>query len=270
MSAEIYNKIRRILFSTANNPEKGFSVAYDWLEQTYRKKLDVPSYHGILAELKFYERHGRDFYLTVAGDMGEHADFAGMFGSRPARFDVTTNIGFKNFRDYEPYMGDGPIYKIALLDKGNFEVIDVFDLAFPKCYDCGGYLIPAVVMLDQNYNRNGESSWTNDQLLIDVCTGCEEYTEKQRFTHSGLLSPSEHYDSFGADDDFAVGATENHVISAYKYFRRQFADNLMAVASHNYVITEPDGGGHWAVNFNFVNSAVAQAMPFEIECSHEI
>mgnify|MGYP007082236419 CR=1 FL=1 len=270
MSAEEYNKIRRILFSAANSPSKGFSVAYEWLEQTYRKQLDIPSYHGILAELKFYEQYAKDFYLTVAGDMGEHADFAGMYGSKPARFDVTTNLHFKSFRDYEPYMGTGPTYKIALLDKGNFEVIDVFDLAFPRCRACGGHLIPAIVLLGQNYNSRGESNWTNDQILIDVCTDCEEYTEKQRFTHSGLFSPSEYYDSFGEDDDLAVGATEDHVVSAYKYFRRQSSDYLMAVGSHNYAITDPDGGGYWAINFNFINSAVAQAMPFEIECSHEL
>jgi hypothetical protein len=270
VSAENYNKIRRILFSTANNPSKGFSVAYEWLEKTYRQQLDIPSYHGLSAELKFYERHGKEFFLTVAGDMGEHADFAGMFGSRPARFDVTTNINFKSFYDYEPFMGTGPTYKIALLDKDNFEVIDVFDLAFPKCDECGGHLIPAIVLLGQNYNRHGESSWTNDQILIDVCTGCVDYIEKQRFSHSGLLSPGEYYDSFDKDDDSAASATQDHVISTYKYFRRQSGDNLMAIGSHNYVITEPDGGGYWALNFNFINSAVAQAMPIEIECSHDL
>lgn len=270
MSAENYNRIRRILFSTANDRTKGFSLAYEWLEKTYRKQLDMRSYHGILAELKFYERHGEDFYLTVAGDMGEHADFAGMFGSRPARFDVTTNIDFKSFLDYEPYMGAGPIYKIALLDKGNFEVIDVFDLAFPKCNECGGHLIPAIVLLGQNYNRRGESSWTNDQLLIDVCAGCEEYTEKDRLTNSFLLSPGEYFDSLGTDDDHAALATEEHVVSSYKQFRRQCSDYLMAVGSHNYTTTDHDGGGHWAIKLNFVNSAVAQAMPFEIERTHEL
>lgn len=270
MSAEIYNRIRRILFCTANNPVKGFSVAYEWLEKTYRKQLDTKSYCGLMAELRFYERYGREFYLTVAGDMGEHADFAGMFSSQPARFDVTTNINFKSFCDYEPYMGAGPRYKIALLDQGNFEVIDVFDLAFPRCNCCGGHLIPAIVLLNQNYNRHGESQWNNDQLLIDVCTGCEEYIERQRYTHYGLFSPQEHYDAFDGDEDVAAESTQQHAVSAYKYFRRQHSDFLMAVASHNYIITEPKGGGHWAINFNFVNAAVSSDMPNEIECAHEI
>ena len=240
------------------------------MAETYRQELATSSYHGLMAELKFYERYGRDFHLTVAGDMGEHADFAGMFEATPARFDVTTNITFKKFLDYEPYMGTGLIYKIALLDKENFEIIDVLDLAFPKCDLCGGYLFPAIVLLDQNYNRHGESSGTNDQLLIDVCSGCVKYTEKQRFTHSGLSSPNEYYDSFEADDELAARATKEHVISAYKHFRRQASDYLMAVGSHNYATTDPDGGGHWAINFNFVNSAVARDMPHEIECPLEI
>ena len=182
MSAENYNRIRRILFSAANDPRKGFEVAYEWMENTYRKQLDAKNYRGLMAELNFYQRYGREFFLTVAGDMGEHADFAGAFGSQPARFDVTTNINFKRFETYEPFMGVGPAYKIASMDKDNFEVIDVLDLAFPRCDQCGGHLMPAIVLLNQNYNRHGESQWTNDQLLIDVCTGCEVYTDKQRFT----------------------------------------------------------------------------------------
>lgn len=272
MSAENYNKIRRILFCTANDPTKGFSVAYEWMEGTYRKQLDLLSYTGLMAELRFYERHGKEYSLTVAGDMGEHADFAGVFGSQPARFDVTTNIDFKSFRDYEPFMGTGPIYKIALLDQGSFEVIDVLDLAFPRCEFCGGHLLPAIVLLDQNFNSQGESQWTNDQLLIEVCAGCEEYIEKQRYTHFGLFSPREHSDAIvGYDDnDFLEESTKQHVFSAYKYFRRQHSDSLMAVGSHNYKITDAKGGGYWAISFNFVNAAVSSEMPTQINCSHKI
>jgi len=268
MSAKTYNDIRRILFCTANDPMKGFPCAYEYLERTYKKKLDNKGYVGILAELKFYEKYRREFNLTVAGDMGEHADFAGTLGREATRFDVTTNINFKKFHDYEPYMGHGPSYKIALLDQGNFEVIDVLNLAFPKCECCGGYLIPTVILLDQNYNRHGDSLWNNDQLLIDICENCEEYFERERYTHSGLLSVGEYHDY--NDDDMSLDLTESYITSIYKYFRRQHSDYLMAVGSHGYRITKPDGGGYWALNLNFINSAVSNRMPKEIECSHEI
>jgi hypothetical protein len=209
VSASEYNKIRRILFCTVHDKSKGFSYAYEYLE-TYRKHLGTAGYCGLKAELNFYEKHKREFSLTVAGDMGEHADFGGCYDSHQTRFDVTTNLSYKNFKDYEPYMGQGHRYKIALLDKNNFEVIDVFDLAFPKCESCGGHLIPCVVLLEQNYNHHGESRGTNDQLLIDVCTGCSEYSEKNRYTHGGLLSPQEFSDGIDVDDDYAVKSIEQH------------------------------------------------------------
>jgi hypothetical protein len=44
----------------------------------------------------------------------------------------------------------------------------------------------------------------------------------------------------------------------------------MAVGKHDYRITEPKGGGYWAINFTFVNQAVSDDLPNEIECSCEI
>lgn len=264
MSAKQYNEVRRIVFSTANNPNKGFSVARSYMEETYSKKLDTRSYKGLMAELNFYEKYRKEFGLTVAGDMGEHADFAGTFGSQTTRFDVTTNINYKNFRDYEPYLGEGIAYKIALMDHKNFEIIDVFDLAFKRCDCCGGYLIPSIILLNQNYNDNGYSKWDNDQLLIETCTDCEEIIEKERYTHNFLLSAQEYYSSFD-DNDLADESTEKYLVSTYKYFRRSFDDSLMAVGSKNYVVTEQDGGGEWQINFNFINSAVSESLPRSIE-----
>ena len=96
MSAEEFNRIRRILFSTIHDQRRGFTAAYDYLEG-YRNKLGPASYAGLKAEIAFYQQYGQEFNLTVAGDMGEHADFAGKYGSEVSRFDVTTNINFKNF-----------------------------------------------------------------------------------------------------------------------------------------------------------------------------
>lgn len=266
MSAEEFNRIRRILFSTVHDQRRGFTAAYDYLEG-YRNKLGPASYAGLKAEIAFYQQYGQEFSLTVAGDMGEHADFAGKYGSEVSRFDVTTNISFKNFSDYEPYMGRGPRYKIALLDQGNFDVIDVYDLAFRRCESCGGYRIPSVALLDQNYNRHGESTWTNDQLLFDICSGCHEWTEKERLTHSGLFSPQEYFDNID-EPELGAAAAERHTIESYKYLRREFDDHLMSVAQHRYMVTEPKGGGYWALHLAFKNEAVAIDLPEEIECGH--
>lgn len=119
MSAEVYNRIRRIVFSTANNPKKGFGLAREYLEG-YQDDLGPRGYIGLMAELNFYQQYGKEFNLTVAGDMGEHADFAGIYGGCATRFDVTTNPDFKQLSNYEPFITDGIRYQIAILDKPIF------------------------------------------------------------------------------------------------------------------------------------------------------
>jgi len=274
MSASTYNEIRRIIFSTANNPKRGFALANEWLEKTYKNKLGSRGYAGLKAELYFYEKHRHEFKLTVAGDMGEHADFSGMYGTDATRFDVTTNLDFKKFHNYEPHMGDGLYYKIALLDKNNFEIIDILNLAFPRCQWCEGYLIPCITLLDQNYNRHGESQGTNDQLLMNICSECNEIYEENRYTHGGLSSPQEYFDNFDVDFesevDYRAKSTEEYCIDNYKYFRREFNDNLMAIAQHNYITTGRKGEGYWAIDFMFKNKAISNYLPEDIECSHEI
>ena len=44
----------------------------------------------------------------------------------------------------------------------------------------------------------------------------------------------------------------------------------MAIGSHNYIMTAPDGEGHWAIKLNFRNSVIANRMPEQIVCSHDL
>lgn len=267
MNAETYNRTRRILFSTANDRSKGFSVAYEWMEQTYRKQLGPKCYVGLMAELKFYERFKSEYKLTVAGDMGEHADFSGLFESEVTRFDVTTSLAYKNFKDYEAYLIDGPKYSIVLIDPNNFEVFDVVSLAFERC-DCGGYMVPFVLLMDQNYNDKGESQWSNDQIHMKICNNCSEFKEIDRYTHHFLFSPSEY--SAELPDEMPTNEVQNvleqYSLDAYKFFRREFCDELMGVAEHSYRITGRKGEGFWTFNFNFKNQVMTNELPDDIEC----
>ena len=169
-------------------------------------------------------------------------------------------------------MGNGPTYKIALLDQNNFEIIDVFDLAFQRCPSCGGHLIPCITLLGENYNHHGESQWSNDQALINVCTSCHEISEKRRFTHSGLFGISDYFNDMDQlfDQKQALQATQKYTVDTYKYFRREFDEHLMAVAEHIYKVTGRKGDGHWAINFAFKNNAIAESLPTDITCSYDL
>lgn len=267
MNAETYNKIRRILFSTTNNPSRGFGVAYEWMEETYRKQLGARGYVGLMAELKFYERYRKEYKLTVAGDMGEHADFSGLYGSAATRFDITTNLSYKNFEDYEPFLCDGPIYRIALVDPLNFEVIDIVSLAFERC-KCGGYMIPFILLMGQNYNDDGESKWTNDQLQMKICHKCASYKEVERYTHHFLYSPTEFVNNLSDDmlPEQQLRAIDEYSLDAYKYFRREFSDEIMGIAEHSYKTIGRRGEGFWTFNFHFANQVIANAIPEDVDC----
>jgi hypothetical protein len=262
MSAAYYNKVRRILFSTAHDPAKGFNLAYDWLEQTYRKNLGPREHAGLLAELKFYERYRAEFKLTVAGDMGEHADFSGVFHGAASRFDVTTSISWKKFEAYEPFLSHGPDYKIAIVDPTSHELADVVSLAFRRC-SCGGYCLPTFLLLDRETNDDGAFSVANDQLLVEVCTDCEEVNELDRFTHYFMPSLSEHADSHDPDipEDLSNETTEKYGIEVYKWLRREYCEELMAVAGNVYTVTAPSGDGYWSCNCIFKNSVVSNVFP---------
>lgn len=246
MVAEEYNKIRRIIFSTANDPMKGFSLAREWLDNTYRKKLGQQGYCGLLAELNFYERNRNLFKLTVAGDMGEHADFAGVYSGEATRFDVTTNIDFKKFRDYEPFLKDEIRYKIALLDKENFEIIDVFDLAFNRC-NCGGHLIPFATVFQ-------EPLCLDKTLAMHVCSKCKFVVEVGGGYYQTRISIMEYLGSaikFSSAYDSRTTYNE-YSVDQYKSLRTEFDENIMGIAFPHYLTTV----GFWAIEFTFVNNVI--------------
>jgi hypothetical protein len=266
-SAEKYNRIKRILFCTATDPNKGFDKTYEWMEQTYRKKLGPNGYVGLMAELKFYERYKRDYKLTVAADTGDHADFSGIYGLEATRFDITTNLSYKRFKDYEPFLGDGPSYRIVLVDKSNFEVVDLVPLAFERC-NCGGYLIPFILLMDQKYSNDGVSRWSNDQFQMKICSNCADFEMLDRYTHHFLYSPAEFED--GLPEDMPrkdrLRSINEYILDAYKFFRREFCDEIMGVAEHSYKVTGRKGEGFWTFNFHFKNQVVANEIPDDVDC----
>lgn len=277
--AEAFNRVRRVVFSCAHNPARGFNEAFRWLDGYFqRNEIDQAGYTGLRAELAFYRDNRQKYSLTPAGDMGEKCDFAGSFAGKPSRFDVTTNASFKHFSDYEPFMRDGSGYHIVHCDKDSLKVLDIISLAFEPC-DCGGWLVPFVAMLPENYNDDGESSWTHSQQHVRRCTACEEIEHLDVFDHGWMPPPSEHESELRRARDFSgLGPGERQALETqiaqdqrdyeddcYRYFRQAFDLSIMALAERQYHLTHSDGDGFWEVCFPIVNPAMTGLFPKTID-----
>jgi len=166
--AEVYNEKRRIIMAQM---QKDSAVAKAWL-YGYRNMLGPAGYAGLKAEVAFFEQNRKPLNLVVAADIGDATDFVGVVDGVMHRIDVTTNIAFKRLASYEPLQLEGALYKVAVVDRGRFDLVDI---NFPFCGHCQrGRILPTAMLLEENHNRHGESHWSNDQLLVNICSACGE------------------------------------------------------------------------------------------------
>ncbi|HAT8502529.1 TPA: hypothetical protein I7221_21750 [Vibrio vulnificus] len=235
--AKEYNRIRRIIFSTVH--KNGFDTATEYLIGYYKRgTLNKVSYVGLRAELEFYREYHKEFVLTVAGDMGEHADFSGVMGNtrNPVRFDVTTNADYKQLKDYEKFVCDGYDYKIAIYDESNWNIIDVLDLSFPKCNRCGDSNTFSLALLKEgNFNSRGEPTWHNDQDIVDFCPSCGELETISELYSTNIRPSFEIYNEIPDDlysHEEKIGIVTSELKDTVKYLSKTNCTNLVGIMQH--------------------------------------
>lgn len=259
-SPKIYNDKRRIIFSTFHKGDQGQIDAFAYLEK-YQKILEPTGYKGLKAELGFYQKHRKDLSLTVALDVGDHADFAANISGEAYRIDVTTNVNYKNLKEYEPFQKDAK-YKIAIVDdNGNLD--EMVDINFPFCPNCSkGRLIDMAVLLGENTNDEGESEWSNDQVQISICNNCDYFEEHQRIsthflrTFSDQVAAAREADRENWEEAQESGqpyafnedsVVKGHAGSTVPYLQSQFNTVLMALCDQEYQMIDHDGDGYYSI-----------------------
>jgi len=265
-NAQIYNEKRGIVFRTYHNVNLGPDKAFEYLEG-YKRTLGNMGYCGLKAELEFYHKYRKEFKLVVAGDMGDHTDFSMPGDTCNTRIDVTTSFDVKTFRDYEPFVNDGEKYKIALIDKSNWELVDMIDIAFPKCEICGGYLFKIGALMGENFNRHGESQWSHDQKFINVCQSCNEFSEIESITTSYLFQVSEYAENIPDDLPHKeyLQQVSNYKNNCYNYLKKIFDPHLMGLAEYKYKTISRDGDGYWGFDLLVVNNFIKDYLDDFIE-----
>ncbi|MCA3773629.1 MAG: hypothetical protein IN818_01180 [Cutibacterium sp.] len=251
---EVYNEKRQIIFSQMH---KDPAIAKIWLDR-YRNTLGPKGYAGLKAEVAFFEQHRKDLNLVVAADIGDATDFVGVVDGVMHRIDVTTNIAFKRLASYEPLQLEGARYKVAVFDQGRFDLVDI---NFPFCEHCqGGRILPTAVLLAENHNRHGDSKWSNDQLLVKICSACGEVKVADRITTPFLYDFESLYRDLNeakheADDLDEAPIDVLKEAAAYarrasRYLSDVFGTRLVAIGGKSYEITDPrNGDGYWALKF---------------------
>lgn len=256
-AAESYDRIRRIVLSAYNRDPSKVHEYESWIGKYWSKgELDRCHYVGLLAELRFLAAHERVFALTPCLDVGDGADFTGSVDGQHCRIDVTTNIDYKNLKKYEPLQLRGHNYKIAVCDRNSGALIEMVDVNFPFCSECNtGRMFPVAVLLKENINDKGESSWTNDQALINMCAECGHTSDLQRISTPFMYDFSQYREHLAehqeniqfADSDLAV---RDYAVEVRRYLKRTFDHPLFAVGGIEYVVTKlRDGDGEWRICF---------------------
>lgn len=117
--ATVYNRVKSIVFSRLNRD--GIAETYKFLDSQRGTTLPIPAWFGLKAELDFYTGYKDVYTLDPTLDFGIKCDFVGdIDGCERCRIDVTTNINFKRYKEYESIQQkDHRKYKIVLMNKNN-------------------------------------------------------------------------------------------------------------------------------------------------------
>jgi hypothetical protein len=241
---EYFHRIRRICFAIFS--KGGAAKALDFLEKV-KKELGVRAYIGLKEEIHFYKKYGEKFSLTVALDAGESCDFSGNIDHEPCRIDVTTNIAFKKLEEYEPFQRRGRKYKIALMDYKTHRLIDIIDINFPFCEECGGRLFDIVILTLPESQIPG---LTDTQKIVSICSEDPYSHFIVRKEESFFIPDFEEIDPEDVDlNKYAFGIAT--------FFKKRSQLNIVACGGESYITVAPDGDGFWGTKLYWKHQMIA-------------
>lgn len=224
-----YHRIRRILFCAINNPTRGMAIARKWL-MGYRKSLSPWGYRGLKAELDFWEKYHKTFDLTVAADVGDHADFCGHVKHEHVRFDVTTNASYKSSGTYAPRISGGQRYYVAEGSRGAFIFISPLALKV-DCSDCKAKCIKFLHVDNGHVTESGMETCSYGHYVISLCPKCLTVKILKSFPNVGGMPPPsvferESFEDVEGDDQNAVAESEveRYKSDLFGYYKVQYPD----------------------------------------------
>lgn len=244
--ATVYNRVKSIVFSRLNRD--GIAEAYKFLDSQRGTTLPIPAWFGLKAELDFYTGYKDVYTLDPTLDFGIKCDFVGdIDGCERCRIDVTTNINFKRYKEYESIQQkDHRKYKIVLMNKDNGKIEDVFDLNFiPDNF--GGRLFDVALFMPMEYGHDGDPKYNYYQRILTISSTTQTIIEEKEIVTDWyipdiLTKKSDIYEEYeGYDDDSGIEETilKKDLAETAKFLSKSTDYNIVACAQTSRIIINP-------------------------------
>ena len=246
-----YLLIRKHVFSTYR--KDGLKASLKLIDSYHTKKeLDNNHYKGIRAEVGFFDMYNSKLKLWESLDSGNHADFIGSISGVQHGIDVTTNVETKGLEAYSKGQSNGYKYLVVLVDPDTLKLTEVFNINFPTCTMCSGKLVDVLMLLPSERDSDGLINYQFSQKTVSICSSNPEHRQVEQESNymtwdfDSYLSELVH----SLDDEVQTNADlsqhiDKYSISNLKFFKKHFRQNLAAIGSPEYIITDPrDGEGY--------------------------
>lgn len=263
--ADLYNKVKAIVFSTLN--KDGDLQAYKMLEN-YHTKLPVQSWYGLKAELDFYTRYKDKYTLDPTFDYGIKCDFSGNIdGDNNCRIDITTNLDYKKLEHYDAIQRkDNRKYKIVVMDKVSGEIADVFDLNFPIDSSGEGRIFEVALFMPSSSGKDG-LKYDFYQNIIRLSSSDPAFDSSLKDTCTDWYMPDFEYMLSELPDDVNVQKEIlNYAVTNSKVLDKSTNSNIVACGQRYYDVFDPrTGDGEWITKLYWKHPVIENYLDDKID-----
>jgi hypothetical protein len=228
---------------------RGIDGALDLLR---RSRVNERWKKGVKAEILFYDVFREKKHLSPLLDVMK-ADFVGVERGRNVYYDVTTNLSFKDPRQYTDYLKKNRRYEIVVVDLDELK-FDFIPLRFPICDYCGElsyYLFHLCFPMSETWRVNEVS---DNQDLVKYCLSCDDYETVESFSYLIPLPVEEaenarvcSYDEDGNSDfDFNLHLKKEG--ERIGRFGQKLTQNVISAVVENEWLWENKHEGDWYAN----------------------
>jgi len=130
------------------------------------------------------------------------------------------------------------------MDYKENQLIEIIDINFPFCPECGGRLFDIVIVPQSESKMEGISDY---QKIVRICCSSpyEHYAIKEEVSYVPIHTFEFLENELKADSKDIKKELEEYAITLVQFFKKEVDPYVIGCGREIYVTTTPDGDGFW-------------------------